>query len=90
MATTSVNPSQLNALNDIYRAALQAKQAKPEDAQQEPSAKLANAVAKAKSPEEDTELQRRVTAEENAQQPPGARSTNLAGQELGRLINATA
>ena len=90
MATTSVNPSQLNALNDIYRAALQAKQAKPEDAQQEPAATLTSSGSKANTPEEDTELQRRVSAEENAQQPPGARATNLAGQELGRLISTTA
>ncbi|NJD05525.1 MAG: hypothetical protein FIA97_03375 [Methylococcaceae bacterium] len=90
MATTSVNPSQLNALNDLYRAALQAKSAKPEDAQQEPSAKLTTAVNKARAPEEETELQRRVAAEENPEQPPGSRSTNLAGQELGRLISATA
>lgn len=90
MATTSVNPSQLNALNDIYRAALQAKQAKPEDAQQQPAPTLTNSINQARSPEQDNDLQRRVAAEENAEQPPGARATNLAGQELGKLINTTA
>lgn len=90
MATTSVNPSQLNALNDIYRATLQAKQATPEDTQRDRAATLASTVNKTAASETDTDLQRRVTAEEEVQPAPGARSTNLAGQELGRMINATA
>jgi len=90
MATTSINPTAVNVLNDFYRGSLQTKPARVEDELSSPVAAPSFPVRASADGDQASDLRRPVSSADASQQPTSARPVNLSGQELGKLIDTQA